>query len=167
MTGVPVGHTLEQPGGGQVVPGDLFVCMEGSEQDGDDAAEEVRACPRAKPLAWQRAVRMAGSRHCAALNVEGRCSTEKAMSHDVYPGHHLLLDAAQAVARGAVAVVADRPLEGLEGVPVVVMPDVPGALSRLAVAFYNAPSEKMTVVGVVGAAPSAGPLAADVPSTDG
>ena len=31
------------------------------------------------------------------------------------------------------------------------MPDVPEALSRLAVAFYNAPSEKMTVIGVIGA----------------
>ena len=71
------------------------------------------------------------------------------------------------MARGAVAVVADRPLEGLEGVPVVVMPDVPSALSRLAVAFYNAPSEKMTVVGVVGAPPWGSTPAADVPSTEG
>ncbi len=77
------------------------------------------------------------------------------------------LDTVQAVARGAVAVVADRPLDGLEGVPVVVMPDVPGALSRLAVAFYNAPSEKMTVVGVVGAAPCTGTLSVDVSSSEG
>lgn len=54
--------------------------------------------------------------------------------------------------RGAAAVVAGREVRGLlRGTPVVLMPDVPDALSRLAVAFYNAPSEKMTVVGVVGA----------------
>ena len=56
--------------------------------------------------------------------------------------------------RGAAAVVAGREVRGLlRGTPVVLMPDVPDALSRLAVAFYNAPSEKMTVVGVVGAPP--------------
>jgi hypothetical protein len=41
MTGVSVGHAPEQPGGGQVVPGDLFVSMESSEQEGDADAEEV------------------------------------------------------------------------------------------------------------------------------
>ena len=56
--------------------------------------------------------------------------------------------------RGAAAVVAGREVRGLlRGTPVVLMPDVPDALSRLAVAFYNAPYEKMTVIGVVGALP--------------
>ena len=43
--------------------------------------------------------------------------------------------------------IADLP----GGTQVLMMPDVPEALSRLAVAFYNAPSEKMTVIGVIGA----------------
>ena len=43
--------------------------------------------------------------------------------------------------------VADLP----GGTEVMMMPDVPEALSRLAVAVYNAPSEKMTVIGVIGA----------------
>ena len=58
----------------------------------------------------------------------------------------------QAVERGAVAVVAARDIADLPGgTEVLMMPDVPEALSRLAVAFYNAPSEKMTVIGVIGA----------------
>lgn len=69
-TGVPVGNAPEQPGVGQVVPGDLFVSMEGSEQDGNDAAEEVRARPCVKPLARQCAVRLAGCSYRAAQSAE-------------------------------------------------------------------------------------------------
>lgn len=48
--------------------------------------------------------------------------------------------------------VAARDIADLPGgTEVLMMPDVPEALSRLAVAFYNAPSEKMTVIGVIGA----------------
>ena len=48
--------------------------------------------------------------------------------------------------------VAAREIADLPGgTEVLMMPDVPEALSRLAVAFYNAPSEKMTVIGVIGA----------------
>ncbi|KAK9840910.1 hypothetical protein WJX81_000011 [Elliptochloris bilobata] len=82
----------------QVLPGDLFVCVECDGRDGHD-------------------------------------------------------DAAEAVERGAAAVVAAREVADVAGgTEVLVMPDVPDAVSRLAVAFYDAPSEKMTVVGVVGSA---------------
>ena len=48
--------------------------------------------------------------------------------------------------------VAEREIAGLPGgTEVLIMPHAPEALSRLAVAFYNAPSEKMAVIGVIGA----------------
>ena len=56
--------------------------------------------------------------------------------------------ASDAVARGAVAVVAERPL-ALEG-PVVVVPDARRALALLAAAFNDAPTEALRVVGVTG-----------------
>ncbi len=58
--------------------------------------------------------------------------------------------AAKAVAAGAVAVVTqDKPLEGLKA-PQVVVPDARRALADAAHAFFRAPSEALTVVGVTG-----------------
>jgi UDP-N-acetylmuramoyl-L-alanyl-D-glutamate--2,6-diaminopimelate ligase len=56
--------------------------------------------------------------------------------------------AAQAIGRGAVAVVADRPLS----LPVTccVVPDVRRAASRAADRWFGSPSRQMTVVGVTG-----------------
>ena len=56
--------------------------------------------------------------------------------------------ASDAVARGAVAVVAERSLP--LGVPAVVVPDARRALAGLAAAFYDAPTEALRVVGVTG-----------------
>ena len=56
--------------------------------------------------------------------------------------------AAAAVARGAVAVVAERPLS--LAVPVVIVPDARRALADLAAAFYDTPTEALRVVGVTG-----------------
>ncbi len=60
--------------------------------------------------------------------------------------------AAEAVRRGAVAVVAERPLDGAipAGVPVVVVDDGRLALARLADAFHGEPSRRVRVVGVTG-----------------
>lgn len=55
----------------------------------------------------------------------------------------------QAVDQGAVAVLAERPLPDAL-LPVVVLPDLPRALGRLAAAFYEQPSRRVRVVGVVG-----------------
>jgi UDP-N-acetylmuramoyl-L-alanyl-D-glutamate--2,6-diaminopimelate ligase len=55
----------------------------------------------------------------------------------------------QAVARGAVAVVAERNLKGLE-VPLVVVPDGREALAHLSAAWHGYPSRQLTVVGVTG-----------------
>lgn len=57
--------------------------------------------------------------------------------------------AADAVARGAVAVVAERPIEGLRA-PVVVVPDASLALGRLADRLEGEPSKDVRVVGVTG-----------------
>ncbi len=55
----------------------------------------------------------------------------------------------EAVTRGAVAIVAQRPLAGL-GVPVCVVPDTRVALGQLCQALAGDPSERLKVVGVTG-----------------
>jgi UDP-N-acetylmuramoyl-L-alanyl-D-glutamate--2,6-diaminopimelate ligase len=57
--------------------------------------------------------------------------------------------AVEAVARGAVAVIAERDLPGL-GVPVVVVPDASEALGRLADRLEGEPSRDVQVIGVTG-----------------
>ena len=57
--------------------------------------------------------------------------------------------APDAVARGAVAVVAERPLPGLS-VPVVVVPDASEALGRLADRLEGEPSRLVRAIGVTG-----------------
>jgi UDP-N-acetylmuramoyl-L-alanyl-D-glutamate--2,6-diaminopimelate ligase len=60
--------------------------------------------------------------------------------------------AAEAISRGAVAVLAEHPLEvdAASGVPVVVVADSRLALSALAAAIHGHPSRSMTVAGVTG-----------------
>ncbi len=55
----------------------------------------------------------------------------------------------QAMARGAVAVVAERPAAGL-AVPLVVVPDGREALAYLSAAWYGFPARHMTIVGITG-----------------
>lgn len=57
--------------------------------------------------------------------------------------------AQQAVSRGAVAVVAERPNPGLP-VAWVVVPDARLAIAELAAAFYGRPSEELQVIGITG-----------------
>jgi len=61
-------------------------------------------------------------------------------------GHDFI---AKAVARGARAVVAERPVI-VEAVPVVVTESTRKAVSRLSTVFFGSPSASMTVVGVTG-----------------
>jgi UDP-N-acetylmuramoyl-L-alanyl-D-glutamate--2,6-diaminopimelate ligase len=56
--------------------------------------------------------------------------------------------AADAVSRGAVAVVAERPLD--LAVPVAVVPDTRAALADLAAELHDHPTRKLKVVGVTG-----------------
>ncbi|QIA26841.1 UDP-N-acetylmuramoyl-L-alanyl-D-glutamate--2,6-diaminopimelate ligase [Thermaerobacter sp. PB12/4term] len=63
-----------------------------------------------------------------------------------YDGHSFI---AEAVARGAAAVVGERPL-ALEGVPYVQVPSSRLALGLLASAFYGHPSASLVMVGVTG-----------------
>jgi UDP-N-acetylmuramoyl-L-alanyl-D-glutamate--2,6-diaminopimelate ligase len=56
--------------------------------------------------------------------------------------------AAQAVERGAVALVVERPLD--LGVPEVVVPSARAAMGAAAVRFYGDPSARLRVVGVTG-----------------
>ena len=58
--------------------------------------------------------------------------------------------AADAIRRGAVAVVADRPSDGAVPVPWVVVPDARAAMADLAAEFYGHPSRAMQVVGITG-----------------
>ncbi len=57
--------------------------------------------------------------------------------------------AADAVSRGAVAVVAERPLQGLSA-PVAVVPSARAALARAAARAYGFPSQALDVVGITG-----------------
>ncbi len=56
--------------------------------------------------------------------------------------------AAQAVEKGAVALVAERELE--VGIPVIVVPDSRRAMAKLANYFYQDPTSKLQLIGVTG-----------------
>jgi UDP-N-acetylmuramoyl-L-alanyl-D-glutamate--2,6-diaminopimelate ligase len=58
--------------------------------------------------------------------------------------------AADAIRRGAVAVVADRPSDTATTVPWVIVPDARAAMAALAAEFYGYPSRAMQVVGITG-----------------
>ena len=58
--------------------------------------------------------------------------------------------AAQAVERGAIAVVAERRLELPDGVVQIVVPDARAAIADLAAAYYAHPAREMTAVGITG-----------------
>ena len=58
--------------------------------------------------------------------------------------------AAQAIEKGAVAIVADRAADGDAGVPWIVAGDGRVALAACAAAFYRHPSERLLLVGVTG-----------------
>ena len=58
--------------------------------------------------------------------------------------------ASDAIRRGAVAVVADRPPAAPTSVPWVVVPDARAAMAGLAAEFYGHPSRSMQVVGITG-----------------
>ena len=58
--------------------------------------------------------------------------------------------AAEAVSRGAVAVVADRPADVAVGAPWVIVPDARVAMAAMAAELYGHPSRSMQVVGITG-----------------
>lgn len=58
--------------------------------------------------------------------------------------------AEEAVRRGASAIVAERPLPGINQVPVITVADTPRALSMLAGEYYNHPTRKLPLIGVTG-----------------
>ena len=58
--------------------------------------------------------------------------------------------AADAIRRGAVAVVADRPADAATSVPWVIVDDARAAMASLAADFYGHPSRSMQVVGITG-----------------
>jgi UDP-N-acetylmuramoyl-L-alanyl-D-glutamate--2,6-diaminopimelate ligase len=58
--------------------------------------------------------------------------------------------AADAIRRGAVAVVADRPPEAKTTVPWVLVPDARAAMAAVAAEFFGHPSRSMQVVGITG-----------------
>src|SRR6187397_1445915 len=58
--------------------------------------------------------------------------------------------AADAISRGAVAVVADDPPPQSAGVPWLVVTDARQAMARLADEFYGHPSQALRVVGITG-----------------
>lgn len=57
--------------------------------------------------------------------------------------------AQEAVAKGAVAVVAERPIPGLS-VPCVAVPNARAAMAQAAAAFYNHPTQGLVAIGVTG-----------------
>ncbi len=61
-------------------------------------------------------------------------------------GHHFI---AEAVSKGAVAVVVEKELKGL-AVPVIRVPDAAEALAWLCAAFHKFPARKMVMIGVTG-----------------
>ncbi|MGH2454014.1 MAG: UDP-N-acetylmuramoyl-L-alanyl-D-glutamate--2,6-diaminopimelate ligase [bacterium] len=86
--------------------------------------------------------------HSAAVQPGDLFAAIRGFVHD---GHAFVPDA---VARGAVALLVDHPLEaggpGGEGASQIVVPDTRAGLAHLAAAFYGHPSRAMTVIGVTG-----------------
>jgi len=106
--------------------------------------------------AWARAA-------LASLDQAARTRQVKGIAYDsrkVAPGavfvalrgqhHDGLQFAAQACARGAVAVVTETPAAGPPDVPWIIVPDARATLATLAAAFERHPSHGMTVVGITG-----------------
>jgi UDP-N-acetylmuramoyl-L-alanyl-D-glutamate--2,6-diaminopimelate ligase len=60
-------------------------------------------------------------------------------------GHHFV---EEAVANGAVAIVAEKPVEA--NVPVIIVPDTARTLSMLAVTFHRDPTKSLPLIGVTG-----------------
>lgn len=58
--------------------------------------------------------------------------------------------ASEAVARGAVALLAEHAVEGVDSVPVLVVPDVRKALEAMAPWFYGEPAGALRLIGVTG-----------------
>ncbi|MFH1549486.1 MAG: UDP-N-acetylmuramoyl-L-alanyl-D-glutamate--2,6-diaminopimelate ligase [Planctomycetota bacterium] len=58
--------------------------------------------------------------------------------------------ASDAAARGAVAVVAEGPVEGINGMPLIVVDDARIALSGLSAAAHDHPSTKLEIIGITG-----------------
>ncbi|HZG71424.1 MAG TPA: Mur ligase domain-containing protein, partial [Chondromyces sp.] len=63
-----------------------------------------------------------------------------------FDGHLVAKEAAE---KGAVAIVAERPVE-VENVPVILVPDTKRAMAVLADAYYGSPTKEMRLVGVTG-----------------
>lgn len=72
--------------------------------------------------------------------------------HTAQPGEDIWGCVHEALQRGAAAIIASEAFEAEEDleVPVMLLPDCLDAQQRLAIAFYDNPSTKMTVVGVTG-----------------
>jgi UDP-N-acetylmuramoyl-L-alanyl-D-glutamate--2,6-diaminopimelate ligase len=62
-------------------------------------------------------------------------------------GHEYVTDA---VERGAVAILAQRPLGSEPGVPVIIVPDTRAAVSEIASAWHGHPSRRLGLVGITG-----------------
>ncbi|SFD85641.1 UDP-N-acetylmuramoylalanyl-D-glutamate--2,6-diaminopimelate ligase [Bacillus sp. OV194] len=58
--------------------------------------------------------------------------------------------AGQAVKNGAAAVLAEKPLEGIDSVPVILVNDTKRAMAVLANVFYDYPTSKLHLIGVTG-----------------
>ncbi|MDN4523518.1 UDP-N-acetylmuramoyl-L-alanyl-D-glutamate--2,6-diaminopimelate ligase [Fictibacillus fluitans] len=58
--------------------------------------------------------------------------------------------ARQAVENGASAILAEKPLEGVESVPVIIVNDTKRSLAVLANVFYDHPTTKLHLIGVTG-----------------
>jgi len=56
----------------------------------------------------------------------------------------------EAVGRGAVALAAEHPIEGLDGIPQVHVADSRRALSALAARFYGHPGSRLRLIGITG-----------------
>src|SRR5512133_1355678 len=69
-----------------------------------------------------------------------------AMSGGTADGHKYIPDA---IAKGAVAVVGEQPLEGL-AVPYIRVENARQSLAHLAASFYGHPARKLTMIGVTG-----------------
>lgn len=61
-------------------------------------------------------------------------------------GHDLISEAVQ---RGAVAIIAERPVPETD-VPVIIVPDTRVALARIAAEWYGHPAERLRLVGITG-----------------
>lgn len=111
----------------------------------EPSAQIVRRAERIRPSSTPSPVAVRAIEHDSRLVGPG--SLYCAISGAVHDGHDFI---AQAVAAGALGVIAERPVDSAAGIEQIIVDDVRAAMPWFATSFCGMPSHDIDVVGVTG-----------------